>query len=286
MAIVLRTYVRIPILTPQQLFQNAAMPTLTPTEFSLVYNVMSLCIAAMFAGALFFFFSRSQVAPKYRPALLISALVPTIACYHYFRIAHSFDASYMLVDGNYVASGELFNDAYRYADWLLTVPLLVIELVAVLGLAKMASRSMSMRLSIAAALMIVLGYPGEVATEASGKWLWWVLSMIPFLFIMFTLFTKFGSAVNSQPSSVQPIIKKARGLILITWSFYPIAYLATVLGLSDAAGQVTLQVGYTIADITSKVGLGIYIYFIAREKSDADGYVVGSDGSEASSKAA
>jgi bacteriorhodopsin len=261
------------------------MPSLTPNEFSLVYNVMSLCIAAMLAGAIFFFFSRSQVAPKYRPALLISALVPTIACYHYFRIAHSFDAAYMLQDGAYVASGLQFNDAYRYADWLLTVPLLVIELVAVMGLAKLETRSLASKLSIAAALMIVLGYPGEVATESGSAWLWWVLAMIPFLYIMLTLFTKFGSAISNQPASVQPLIKKARGLIVVTWSFYPIAYLAPYLGLSGSTGETALQVGYTIADITAKVGLGIYIYFIAREKSDADGYVVGSDGSQASLKA-
>jgi bacteriorhodopsin len=253
------------------------MPTLSPTEFSLIYNVMSLCIAAMFAGALFFFFSRSQVAPRYRPALLISALVPTIACYHYFRIAHSFDAAYLLKDGAYVASGLPFNDAYRYADWLLTVPLLVIELVAVMGLAKAETRALSTRLSVAAALMIVLGYPGEIATEAGTAWLWWALSMLPFLYIMSTLFTGFGGAVNSQPATVQPLVKKARSLILLTWSFYPAAYLAPYLGLSGSAGETALQVGYTIADITSKVGLGIYIYFIAREKSDADGYAIGGD---------
>lgn len=261
------------------------MPTLSPAEFSLIYNVMSLCIAAMFAGALFFFFSRSQVAPKYRPALLISALVPTIACYHYFRIADSFSSAYVMQDGNYVASGLLFNDAYRYADWLLTVPLLVIELVAVLALAKAESRSMSLRLSVAAALMIVLGYPGEVATEAGTKWLWWFLSMIPFLYIMFTLFTKFGDAVARQPISVQPLVKKARALILITWSFYPLAYLATVLGFEAQTGQIVLQVGYTIADITAKVGLGIYIYFIAREKSEADGFMVDADASDAAATA-
>jgi bacteriorhodopsin len=262
------------------------MPTLTPAEFSLVYNVMSLCIASMFAGALFLFFSRSQVAPKFRPALLISALVPTIACYHYFRIAHSFDAAYMLQGGSYVASGSPFNDAYRYADWLLTVPLLVIELVAVMALAKQESRSLSTRLSIAAALMIALGYPGEIATESGTAWLWWVLSMIPFLYIMVTLFTRFGGAVASQPATVQPLVVKARGLILLTWSFYPIAYLAPYLGLSGSAGETALQVGYTIADITAKVGLGLFIYFIAREKSDAEGYVPGSDGSAASINAA
>jgi bacteriorhodopsin len=128
------------------------------------------------------------------------------------------------------------------------------------------------RLSAAAALMIALGYPGEVATSAGGAWLWWGLAMIPFLYILRTLYSEFGNAVSNQPDTVRPLISKARSLIVVTWSFYPIAFLAPYLGLSGAAGEVALQVGYTVADITAKVGLGLYIYFIARAKSEADGW--------------
>ncbi len=248
------------------------MPTLTATEYSLIANVMSLCCAAMLAGALFFFYSRSQVAPKYRPALLVSALVPTIACYHYFRIYESFSHAYTLVNGAYQASGMPFNDAYRYADWLLTVPLLVIELVAVLALPHAISKGLIVKLSSAAALMIALGYPGEISQVASTRWLFWGLSMCPFLFIMYTLFTEFGQAYSRQPEPVKGLVSAARGLLLITWSFYPIAYMSTMIGLSGGAGQCGLQVGYTIADIVAKVGLGIYIYMIAMAKSEADGY--------------
>jgi hypothetical protein len=48
--------------------------------------------------------------------------------------------------------------------------------------------------------------------------------------------------------------------------------MSTMIGLSGGAGQCGLQVGYTIADIVAKVGLGIYIYMIAMAKSEADGY--------------
>ncbi len=246
------------------------MPTLSPAEYGLVTNVMSLCIAAMFAGALFLFFSRSQVAPAYRPALLISALVPTIACYHYFRIYESFVKAFELSGNSYVPSGLPFNDAYRYADWLLTVPLLLVELVAVLGLHKALARSLTMRLSGAALLMIALGYPGEVASSAGAKWLWWGLAMIPFAYILYVLFTEFSKAYADQSSEVRSLVGKARGLILITWSFYPIAFLAPILGLSGGSGEVALQVGYTIADITAKVGLGIYIYQIAVAKTNVE----------------
>lgn len=243
---------------------------LSAFQFGLIANLMSLTVAGMGAAALFFFLSRSQVAPAYRPALLISGIVVAIACYHYFRIYGSFTGAYTLVDGAYVPSGEPFNDAYRYADWLLTVPLLIIELVAVLNLPQAQGRSLMVRLGVAALAMIVLGYPGEVATGVGTAIIWWLLAMVPFLYIVYSLYTEFAGAVERQPGSVQPLVRNARALIVASWTFYPIAYLGG-LG-AGAAGETLLQVGYTIADLIAKVGLGIYIYAIARAKSVVDGY--------------
>ena len=248
------------------------METLTSGQYDLVSNLMSLTVAAMGAAALFFFLSRSQVAPKLRPALTISGLVVAIACYHYFRIYESFAAAYAFTDGMYQPTGKPFNDAYRYADWVLTVPLLVIELVAVLALAKPMARSLSVRLAIAALVMIVLGYPGEVSIDTTTRWIFWGAAMVPWVYIMYVLYGQFGEAIARQPESVQPLVSKARLLILVTWAFYPIAYLGPELGLSGASAETFVQVGYTIADISAKVGLGVYIYFIARGKTEAEGY--------------
>ncbi len=249
------------------------LPELTYVQYEVIHNVMSFAIASMFAGALFFFFARTNVAPKYRPAMLITALVPAIACYHYFRIYDSFGASYTLSDGSYIPSGIPFNDAYRYMDWLLTVPLLVIELVAVLGLATAVTRRLSTKLAVAAALMIALGYPGEISSTLGTQWLFWILSMIPFLYILFVLFTEFSKHYQDQPDEVRPLVSKARLVILITWSFYPLAYLAPMfMEGNPAAGETALQIGYTIADITAKVGFGIFIYFVAVAKTRADGW--------------
>jgi bacteriorhodopsin len=239
-------------------------------EYSVITNMMSFSIAAMFAGALFFFFSRQTVAPRYRTAMLITALVPAIACYHYVRIQTSFADAYALENGRYVPTGAMFNDAYRYADWLLTVPLLVIELVAVCALSKVKTRSLSTKLAVAAAVMILLGFPGEIASNPFVKILWWILSMIPFVYILKVLFNEFTQSVNDQPKPVKPLIYWARNVIVITWAFYPIAYLAGLV--TGSLGETVLQVGYTIADITAKVGLGIFIYFIAVAKSEADGW--------------
>jgi len=239
-----------------------AVPSLSPGEFSLVYNMLSLTIAAMGAATVFFFLSRGSVLPKYRPALIVSGLVTLIACYHYVRIFMSWDAAY--------ASGDMssFNDAYRYVDWLLTVPLLLVELVAVLALPKSVTRSLFTRLVIAAVLMIGLGYPGEIETDHGTRWFWWVLSMIPFLYILYVLWVELSKSLDRQPASARGLISGARVLILISWAFYPIAYMLPMLGFGAAGStNVGLQIGYSIADIVAKCGLGLYVYFIARAKS-------------------
>jgi len=246
-------------------------PTLSMNQYSLVTNLMSLTVATMGAAALFFFMSRQSVAAKYRVALTVSGLVVSIACYHYFRILESFTAAYRLEGGMYVASGIPFNDAYRYADWLLTVPLLLVELIAVLNLPKKESGGLLAKLTIAAVLMIALGYPGEVSSDAGTRWLWGWLSTVPFLYILYVLFVQLSGAVERQVDEAKVLIKNARLLIFATWGFYPIAYTIGTLGLgSGASTEVAIQVGYTIADITAKAGLGVFIFNIARVKTAAE----------------
>lgn len=248
-------------------------PALSMNQYSLVTNLMSLTVATMGAAALFFFLSRQLVSEKYRLALTVSGLVVSIACYHYFRILESFSAAYKLdlASMSYVATGIPFNDAYRYADWLLTVPLLLVELIAVLNLAKKESGVLLAKLTVAAVLMIALGYPGEVSSDAGTRWFWGWLSTVPFLYILYVLFVQLSGAVERQVEEARVLIRNARLLILATWGFYPIAYTIGTLGLgSGASTEVAIQVGYTLADITAKAGLGVFIFSIARVKTAAE----------------
>ncbi len=256
---------------------------LTKFQYSIVDNVFSLTVATMGAAALFFFLSRSQIAPKYRPALMVSGIVVAIACYHYFMIRLSWQGaySYSSADGAYLPTGKSFNDFYRYADWILTVPLLMVELVTVMALEKSRSRSLLSRLVIAAALMIGLGYPGEVSDDWTTRLIWGIASSVPFVYILYVLWAELSSAVETQPENVRGLLTICRLLILITWAFYPIAYAIYGDSLQGATpglvtdvgtGYVGIQIGYAIADITAKAGFGVLIYYIAVAKSEADGY--------------
>ncbi len=245
------------------------MPELSIGEYSLVYNLFSFTFATMFASFIFFVLARMQLTPRYRMAMVMSAIVVAVAGYHYFRIFESWEAAYVLQDGVYVASGQPFNDAYRYVDWLLTVPLLVAELIAVMTLAK-GSGWLTARLAGAAALMVILGYPGEIATDVSARALWGFLSTIPFVYIVYTLWTELGPAIERQPGTVKVLLRNTRLLLLATWGFYPIVYLLPIVGVTGSTALIAIQVGYCIADVAAKCGYGVMIYAIARAKMTAN----------------
>ena len=249
------------------------VPELSASQFSTVYNLFSLVIATMLFTALYLLLSQRRVAPRYRNALVVSAIVCSIAAYHYFRIFENFKASYPPGDTATAAhplSSIEFNEAYRYVDWLLTVPLLLIETVAVMALTRGVQRRLLYKLVPASALMIALGYPGELSNQVGTRALWGALSTIPFLYLLYVLFVELSRSLDRQPAEVVHTIKMLRISLVGLWGVYPIAYMFPMIGgdfFGGAGGFVLRQGGYSIADILAKAAYGLAIYKIARVKS-------------------
>jgi bacteriorhodopsin len=235
---------------------------LNDTQYTIVSGFLSLGFAAMLATTIYLYLSQARVLPKYRQAIVISGTVTLIALYHYWRIYDSFAAAH--------AGTETFNEAYRYVDWLLTVPLLLLETIAVLALPAVQRKSLVAKLVPASAAMIILGYPGEVSADMATKAIWGGLSTIPFLYILYVLFVELTKALDKQPADVAATVKRLRLLLIATWGVYPISYLLPLIGIEGANAFVGRQVGYTVADILAKCLFGLTIYKIARLKSAAD----------------
>ena len=247
------------------------MVNLTNGQWSTLYNMFSFGLISMLACTVYTLVSQARVLPKYRNALVLSSMVTFIAAYHYWRIFNSFEES--SVDGGVTvgtAKGA-FNEAYRYVDWILTVPLLLVEVIAVLALAKAAASSLISRLVPASAAMIALGYPGEISADTNTKVIWGVLSTLPFLYILYVLFVELGKSLDRQPAGVAETVGRLRLLLIATWGVYPIAYIFNIVGDASASSFVTVQVGYTIADVLAKCVFGLTILKIARMKSMAEG---------------
>jgi len=267
----------------------AGQPDLTYEEYATIYNVLSLVIASMGACTIFFFLRLSSFHEHYKTALSFTGIVTLIACYHYFRIFNSFVDSFKMKNcpdyplaawptGNfncgYTASGVYFNDAYRYMDWLLTVPLLLIEIVLVMKLDDAATFQNSVVLGVASAFMIILGYPGEVSDDHATRWIFWSLAMMPFLVVVYTLVVGLNEAANSEKDeNIKLLCKQACWWTVISWCTYPIVYILPMLmgvtnGEMTGSAVVGIQIGYSFADIISKCGVGLMVYTIGIRKSN------------------
>jgi len=248
---------------------------MSPEQFQIVYNVLSFSLAMMMASTIFFWFRLSAVIEKYKSALLITGLVTFIAGYHYMRIFNSWNEAYTYnLSGAPQVTGIPFNDAYRYMDWLLTVPLLLIEIVLVMNLTPEEAFSKSLSLGSASALMIILGYPGELIldpTQLGKRWLFWSAAMVPFVYIVYTLLVGLSAATESEPDpTVRSLIKLAQKATVVSWLTYPVVYLFPMLGLSGSNAVVLIQLGYSASDIVAKCGVGFIVYKITVCKSSAE----------------
>lgn len=249
-----------------------AIHEMSADQFNLVYNALSFSLATMMATTIFVWLRLSSAAEKYKSALVITGLVTFIAAYHYFRIFNSWVEAYEYnAEGELSPSGKPFNDAYRYMDWLLTVPLLLIEVILVMNLNAEESRSQCITLGTAAALMIILGYPGELILDEDNlgtRWLYWFLAMLPFCYIVYTLLIGLSSATDSEADpNVRGLIKMAQWATVISWCTYPVVYIFPMLGLTGSEVVVLIQLGYSVSDIISKCGVGLLIYSITMAKS-------------------
>jgi bacteriorhodopsin len=195
------------------------------------------------------------VAKQFQSGVAVSAVVVGIAGYHYFRMWSDW------------GKGTV-NEGYRYADWLITVPLLVIELLIVLGVTAERRKKLMFSLVPATVLMIALGYPGEISSNDGTKWLYWVLAMLPFAYILWILNGELKAAGTRETGAVSKAIKNATTVLLVTWMVYPIAYLFPVIfDASNEGAETARQLGYTLADITAKGLYGLMILSIAKARS-------------------
>lgn len=240
-------------------------------QWSAVYNALSFGIAGMGAATIFFWLQLPNVTKTYRTALTITGLVTFIATYHYVRIFNSWVGAFKVTeeDGAYsiALSGQPFNDAYRYVDWLLTVPLLLIELILVMKLPPAETAAMCWKMGITSAIMICLGYPGEIQNDLTTRWFWWACAMVPFAYVVFSLVVGLNESQARQPPSAAGLVAKARYITVLSWLTYPGVYIIKNMGITGAVATTCEQIGYSVADVVAKAVFGVLIWMIANEKS-------------------
>ena len=217
-----------------------------------------LLSAAMVSATFFFWVERDRAVGKWKTSLTVAAMVTGIAAIHYFYMR-----------GVWIDTGSS-PTVFRYVDWLLTVPLQIVEFYLILAAIAVVSISVFWRLLIASVVMLVAGYIGEVSAMGDGGSLWsgfWI-GMVAWLYIIWEVFK--GEASQISASKGTAASKKAfnalRLIVTVGWAIYPIGY---YLGYTGSADAGTLNIVYNLADFVNKIAFGVVIWAAATSGAKA-----------------
>ena len=207
---------------------------------------------AMWASTIFFFYEGMRVSAKWRTSMVVAALITFIAAVHY-----------MYMREYWVVVGES-PIVYRYIDWILTVPLQMVEFFLILVAAGAAVSSGAFwRLLVGTLVMVVGGYLGEAGHIS--VLLGFIIGMIGWAVIIWEIFRGEASQAATTKESVTSAFNAMRLIVLVGWAIYPLGYVfGLMMGSVDAD---TLNWIYNLADFINKILFGLIIWNAAAKDS-------------------
>jgi bacteriorhodopsin len=213
---------------------------------------------ALVAATAFFFMETQRVTAKWKTSLTVSGLVCLVAAVHYYYMRDVW-----IVE-------KTTPIVYRYIDWLITVPLLMVEFYIILRAVGAASAGIFWRLMIGTLVMLVGGYLGEIGPESYGinATMGFVIGMVGWIYILYEIFAGEASKASDECSeAVKSAFSTMRWIVTIGWAIYPIGYFAGYM--MGAVSPDALNIIYNIADMVNKIAFGVIIWNVAVQESEA-----------------
>ncbi|MDB2435206.1 bacteriorhodopsin-like [Alphaproteobacteria bacterium] len=210
---------------------------------------------ALVASTAFFFLETQRVSAKWKTSLTVSGLVTLVAAVHYFYMRDV-----------WIATGET-PTVYRYIDWLITVPLLMVEFYIILRAIGAVSAGIFWRLMIGSMVMLIAGYMGEAGYI--NAWAGFIVGMAGWAYILYEVFAGEAGklAADKAPASVQSAFSTMRWIVSIGWAIYPLGYFFGYL--TGSADVEMLNIIYNFADVLNKIAFGVIIWNVATSESKA-----------------
>ena len=242
------------------------------TEYILVITAFSF-----FGMTLFSLASKGSVAPEHRTSSVLTAVICFVAGCSYLVIRTYFHAMLetlaKLPPDDTVHRHALIYEAYlsigqfRYMDWTVTTPLLLLKTVEMLKIKPRQIPGLLTVLLVADLLMVVTGYIGEQQIGADGVMLagphytWGVISTIFYLVIPVILYKLYQDYADGVEPEERRAYRWLAFATITTWGVYPLGYMVPTL--FPGADMNWLHVAFSIGDVWNKVALGVVAYLAA-----------------------
>ena len=207
---------------------------------------------SMVAAATFFFMESLRFEGKWRTSLVVGGLVCMVAAVHYFYMREIW------------ASGGGSPTVFRYVDWIITVPLQMVEFYIILAACTTIAMGVFWRLFVGSLVMLIGGYLGE--TGIIPPMVGFIVGMVGWIYILYEIFAGEAGKVNASDASasVQSSFATMRWIVTIGWAIYPIGYFIGYLTGAEAnAYDMQLNLIYNIADVLNKIGFCLAIWAAA-----------------------
>ncbi|CUH40837.1 hypothetical protein JSE7799_03577 [Jannaschia seosinensis] len=246
-------------------------------QYEVVRHMFAFTAAVFAAAFVYFALTMRQVAERYRLASIISCVVMISATLELFLLwlmwnrAFEFDITTMTYAR---AEGFIFANGYRYANWMIDVPMLMTQLLVVLGFAGRDMLSRWWKLMALGVFMILTAYIGQyyepqaagiIDESAFGFWFWGIVSWIAFLVLLWLLYKNVEEGRARMGGEASKLMGAAWTLMWITWTIYGLVYLVPgIPGINESSTWIVIrQGGYTFADVTSKAVFGVILSYTA-----------------------
>ena len=210
---------------------------------------------AMVAATVFFLMESLRFKGKWRTSMVVGALVTLVAAVHYFYMRDVW------------ASTGASPTVFRYVDWIVTVPLQMVEFYLILAACTAVAGGVFWRLLVGTLVMVIGGYLGE--TAMINPWAGFIIGMAGWLYILYEIFAGEASKISAEsaPASVQTAFNTMKWIVTIGWAIYPIGYvMGYMMGSADAN---SLNLIYNVADVVNKIGFCLAIWAAASTESEA-----------------
>jgi bacteriorhodopsin len=202
--------------------------------------------------------------PREQEYYIVTIFIPAIAAAAYFSMATGYGVIHIPApDGFASAATEMVNGERvvkiywaRYADWLFTTPLLLLDL----GLLAGADRNTIYTLIGLDVFMIGTGLVGALATEGQlFRIVWWAISTGALIALLYFLLGEMSEQAERQPGDVGALFGRLRNLTALLWAIYPVVW---VLGTESGLAIIPLGVetaAFMVLDLAAKVGFGFLL---------------------------
>lgn len=259
-------------------------------QWDIISHILVFGVGATLAGLVYFIITAREVAPKYRMSNYLSAVVMVSAAIILFNQQQSWDRTFSFngdvwqadfaTEG--VESGTTFSNGYRYLNWAIDVPMLLLQILFVVPVAAVAFRRLAWGFGSAGLLMVLFSYaaqhfeygfnPDEPnSTATSLFWVFYSLGWLAYVAVLAIFFKGVMPYTKQLSPQAAHVMRAISWLFLISWTIYGVVIAIPAFAWSSSGG-VWRQVLFTIVDVTSKVVYGAMLSYVCMIRSREDGY--------------